>query len=146
MKLHIIAVGKKMPDWVNAGAAVFLKRFPKEYAVQFTEISPQKTSQLTSKAILNSIPQKSWVVALDVQGTEWSTPVLAQKFSQWQQQGTVTFLIGGADGLDEACLASADERWSLSKLTFPHAMVRVILLEQLYRAYTLLINHPYHRE
>lgn len=146
MKIQIIAVGHKMPAWVTAGVESYLPRFPREYALSITEIPAEKTAALTDTSIQQAILPKSWVVALDVLGKSWSTPALAQKLESWRGLGKpLCFLIGGPEGLSQNCLAHTHERWSLSPLTFPHPLVRVILIEQLYRAQSLLSNHPYHR-
>ena len=99
-----------------------------------------------SKRILSQIDASDHVVALDVIGKSWSTPELAEHLASWQQLGSdISLVIGGPDGLDPACLQRANQRWSLSALTLPHPLVRVMLAEQLYRAWTILQNHPYHR-
>jgi 23S rRNA (pseudouridine1915-N3)-methyltransferase len=96
--------------------------------------------------LLGALQPRDQVIALDVRGDSWDTPRLAQQLDGWMQAGAdVAFLIGGADGLSAACLARAQQRWSLSMLTFPHMLVRVVLAEQLYRAWSLLSGHPYHR-
>ncbi len=147
MKIQIIAVGNKMPAWVTAGIETYLPRFPREYALTITEILPEKTTALTALNIQQAILPKSWIVALDVLGKAWDTPILAKKLEHWRGLGkSLCFLIGGPTGLPKTSLALADECWSLSPLTFPHPLVRVILVEQLYRAQSLLSNHPYHRE
>lgn len=135
-----------MPGWVTAGVGEYLPRFPKEYTLTITEIPVEKTIALTDAQMQQAINPKSWVVALDVLGKPWSTPALAEKLEGWRGLGKpLCFLIGGPEGLSKACLARAQEHWSLSPLTFPHPLVRVILVEQLYRAQSLLNNHPYHR-
>lgn len=147
MKIQILAIGNKMPTWVIAGVEAYLPRFPKEYALTITEIPLEKTTALTDTSIQQAIFPKSWVIALDVLGKPWSTPELAKKLEHWRGLGKpLCFLIGGPEGLSETSLEQANERWSLSPLTFPHPLVRVILVEQLYRAQSLLRNHPYHRE
>jgi 23S rRNA (pseudouridine1915-N3)-methyltransferase len=100
-----------------------------------------------SEALLASVPDSNYIIALDGKGVQWTTVELANNMSQWMQGGrNVSFLIGGPDGLDQACLDRADSRWSLGHLTLPHMLVRVILAEQLYRAWSITQNHPYHRE
>lgn len=102
--------------------------------------------QLEGEKILAAIKPKSLVIALDDQGKQWSTPELACNLQRWRESGQdVSLLIGGADGLAEECLQKAQNIWSLSKLTFPHQLVRVIVAEQIYRAWTIINNHPYHR-
>ena len=136
-----------MPGWVTAGVNAYLPRFPREYTLSITEIPLEKTAAVTNEKMQQAIFPKSWVVALDVLGKPWNTPDLAKKLEGWRGLSKpLCFLIGGPDGLSSAILAQADERWSLSPLTFPHPLVRIILVEQLYRAQSLLSNHPYHRE
>jgi len=107
---------------------------------------PERARAEQAARLLRLVGRSDWVVALDVDGEGCSTQQLAQKLDHWRMQGRdVAFLIGGADGLDQSCLTRADEVISLSKLTFPHELVRIILAEQLYRAWTILSGHPYHR-
>ena len=154
MKLRIVAVGQKPPDWVVAGFSDYARRLPRELTLRLVEIPVAPRKQLPierarrqeGERILEQLAPRDWVVALDVAGAVYATEGLAQKFAAWQLQGRdVAFLIGGPDGLDPACLERADERFSLSALTFPHGLVRVMLAEQLYRAWTLHSGHPYHR-
>ncbi len=155
MKLLIAAVGHKMPDWVAAGCGEYVKRMPRELPLAVVEIKPEprgsKTrEQLTAaeKArILPAIAGCGRVVALDERGKDLTTQQLAQRLETWMQDGRDTaFLIGGADGLDAELKARADDMIRLSSLTLPHAMARLVLCEQLYRAVSVLKNHPYHRE
>lgn len=155
MQLHIIAVGKKMPSWVTTAFQEYQKRFPRDFAVQLTEIAQEKSNnqneivlmEREGKRMLSAIPKPSYSIALDVKGSLWNTTQLSEKLERWQTlTPTVNFFIGGPEGLSQSCLAIADERWSLSPLTFPHPMVRILLIEQLYRAWSLLNHHPYHRE
>lgn len=144
-----------MPGWITAGYEEFTKRMPTECQLNLIEIAPGQrgkkkdpTQALKAEAgkMLTSIPRGSKVIALDVNGQHWSTDELSMKLSSWMQEGRdVALLVGGPDGLDESCLAQSEQRWSLSALTFPHPLVRVILAEQLYRAVSILKNHPYHR-
>jgi rRNA large subunit m3Psi methyltransferase RlmH len=156
MKLKILAVGQKMPGWVAAGYQEYAKRMPRECSIEIIEIPPAKRtkqSQLNKiketegKKILSLIKENDYVVALEVKGKAWSTADLAKKLSAWQGiNPSIIFLIGGPDGLSADCLNRANEQWCLSPLTFPHPLVRVILAEQLYRGWSLMNNHPYHRE
>lgn len=155
MKLLIAAVGHRMPDWVAAGCDEYLKRMPRELPLAVVEIKPEprggKTrEQLTAaeKArILPAIAGCGRVVALDERGKDLTTQQLAQRLEAWMRDGRDTaFLIGGADGLDAGLKERADETIRLSSLTLPHAMARLVLCEQLYRAASVLKNHPYHRE
>ena len=155
MKLHLLAVGQKMPAWVEQGYQEYAQRMPAEVELVLREISPGKRGknadisrimQEEGQRIQMAIPKNNHIVALDVKGKAWSTEQLAQRLGQWMQSGQdVALLVGGPDGLSQACRDQADEYWSLSPLTFPHPLVRVILAEQLYRAWSVLRNHPYHR-
>lgn len=155
MRVRIIAVGTKMPSWVLEATHDYLKRFPREWAVEFVEIplGHRSKSQDTAKAIakegelmLAAIDDRERVIALDVQGKSWSTEQLSQQMESWQMEGNnMALLVGGPDGLAPECLVRADQRWSLSALTLPHPLVRVLLAEQLYRGWSILKNHPYHK-
>ena len=155
MRIHLIAVGTRMPQWVQYGYEEYAKRLPKECQLVLKEIEPAKRSKTTTvaklksdekKRILAALPKEALVVALDVKGKNVSTEQLAEKMSEWMFAGRdIALLVGGPDGLDEECLRLAQWKWSLSALTFPHPIVRVILAEQLYRAWSVTQNHPYHR-
>ncbi len=155
MRVRIIAVGTKMPSWVLEASEDYLKRFPREWSVEFVEIplghrkKPQDIAQAITKEgeqMLAAIDSRERVIALDVKGKSWSTPQLAQQMEAWQMDGrNIALLVGGPDGLSESCLQRADMKWSLSALTLPHPLVRVLLAEQLYRGWTILKNHPYHK-
>ncbi len=144
-----------MPAWVNQGCQDYLKRMPKECQVKLIEINPIKRTKNSDikriikeegQRLLSAIPKNNQVVALDVKGKAWSTPQLAEKMVTWMTSGQdISLLVGGAEGLSDACLNVASQHWSLSALTFPHPLVRVILAEQLYRGWTILKGHPYHR-
>jgi 23S rRNA (pseudouridine1915-N3)-methyltransferase len=155
MRIHLIAVGTRMPSWITSGYEEYAKRMPRECALQLVEIPPGKRqkSRTTAQAreeegrqMMAAIPRDSQVIALDVTGKSWNTQELAGQLMGWLGSGRdVALLVGGPDGLSRACLERADRLWSLSGLTFPHALVRVMLAEQLYRAWTLNQGHPYHR-
>jgi 23S rRNA (pseudouridine1915-N3)-methyltransferase len=155
VKIHLLAVGKRMPVWVTQGYEEYVRRMPPELSLQLTEITPARQSSKTTPAVLMrqegerllvAIPPGSRVIALDVRGRQWSTEDLAKEMESWMQNGRpVALLVGGPEGLDEACLQRAEQRWSLSPLTFPHPLVRILLAEQLYRAVSILHHHPYHR-
>ncbi len=155
MKLNLLAVGTKMPAWVTAGYEEYAKRLPRDCSLQLHEISPAKRGKSGSPSqwmreegerILAAIPNNHHVVALDVKGKSWGTEDLAKQLENWQADGRdVSLVVGGPDGLSAACLQRADQKWSLSALTLPHPLVRVVLAEQLYRAWTVRQNHPYHR-
>lgn len=155
MRLLIVAVGQRVPDWAQTAWDDYAKRFPFELKV---ELKAVKTEPRASKSldtlyaaerarIEAAIPKGCRVVALDERGTALSTMALAGKLKDWQLSGDdVALVIGGPDGLDPAFRQAAHERIRLSDLTLPHAMVRVLLIEQLYRAWSINANHPYHRE
>lgn len=154
MKLRMISVGHKMPDWVSQACGEYQKRFPRDIKLEIVEIKPEKRAagnsteniqRLESKRILDAVG-KDYCIALDERGKAWTTIQVADQFEHWQTLGRdICFIIGGADGLHADIKQHADRSWSLSPLTLPHAMVRVLLVEQLYRAYTVVIQHPYHR-
>ncbi len=155
MRVRIIAVGTKMPSWVTEASQDYLKRFPREWQVEFVEIGlgHRAKGQDVSKAIIKegeqmlaAIDPRERVIALDVKGKSWSTEQLSEQMVDWQMQGSnIALLVGGPDGLSPLCLQKAEQRWSLSALTLPHPLVRVLLAEQLYRGWTILKNHPYHK-
>lgn len=155
MRIHLIAVGTRMPSWVVEGYREYARRLPRECSLQLTEIPTAKRHKsLTAgqareqegQAMLAALPKDCNVVALDVRGKPWSTETLAARLEDWLASGRdVALLVGGADGLCEACLDRADLHWSLSALTYPHALVRIVVAEQLYRAWTITTGHPYHR-
>lgn len=156
MRLGIVAVGGKMPNWVNEGVNEYDRRMPRELKPTWREIplvrrgkdtTPTMLRDREGEKILKAIPSGDKVIALDVRGQCWSTEELAQQLKGWQMSGdNYSLLIGGPDGLSDACLARSSGRWSLSDLTLPHPLVRILLAEQLYRAWTINANHPYHRE
>lgn len=156
MKLKVIAVGHKMPKWVTEGYQEYAKRMPRECSLELIEIAPAKRTKQSDlskvveeegKKLLSAIKPTDHVVVLEVKGKQWSTADVAKKLSSWQGVNpVVVFVIGGPDGVSESCLKRANEQWCLSLLTFPHPLVRVVLAEQLYRGWSLMNNHPYHRE
>lgn len=156
MQIHFIAVGNRMPAWVQEGYYEYAKRLPRECELLLTEIAPGKRGKNCDTAriikeeggkMLAAIPQGAATVALEVEGRPWSTPELAKALQRWQNNGQpVALLVGGPEGLSEGVKHAAKESWSLSNLTFPHPLVRIIVAEQLYRAWSILNNHPYHRE
>ncbi len=156
MKIKLIAVGTKMPAWVEMAFVTYAQRLPKDCCLELIEIPVAKRTknQLADKwrekegrLILKAIEPSDWVVALEVEGQNWTTSKLAKQITNWQGNGSnVSLLVGGPDGLSTDCLARAQQKWSLSALTFPHPMVRVILAEAIYRAWSVTVNHPYHRE
>ena len=155
MRLRVIAVGTKMPAWVEQGVKEYQKRLPPELKLEIKELplgkrgkgaDIQRAIQSEGQQMLAAIGKGDTVIALDVLGKPWNTEKLAQELLDWQQLGNnVSLLIGGPDGLAPECLAAAHKKWSLSALTMPHPLVRILLTEQLYRAWTINSNHPYHR-
>ena len=159
MKLRIISVGHKMPAWVTTACAEYTKRMPREASLEIIEIKPEKRAAGNSTENIQLIEAKrileatgrDYIVALDERGQQPTTLELAEKFKTWLDGSTtqgrdIALVIGGADGLHASVKQQANWLWSLSKLTMPHALVRVMLAEQLYRAMTVIQNHPYHRE
>ncbi len=159
MKLRIISVGHKMPNWVETACLEYTKRMPREATLEIIEIKPEKRAAgnsteniqlIEAKRILDAVG-RDYLIALDERGQEVTTLQLAEKFRAWLDGATtsgrdIAFVIGGADGLHTSVKEKADWLWGLSKLTLPHAMARVMLAEQLYRAHSVIQNHPYHRE
>ncbi len=155
MKLLIVAVGQRVPDWAQTAWDDYAKRFPPELKVELKAVKTEPRGSRTveqlmaaeRKRIEEAIPKGTRIVALDERGTPLTTLALAAKLKDWQLGGDdVALVIGGPDGLEPAFRQGAHERIRLSDLTLPHAMVRVLLVEQLYRAWSVNANHPYHRE
>ncbi len=155
MKLLIVAVGQRVPDWAQTAWDDYAKRFPPELRVELKAVKTEPRGSKTveqlyaaeRKRIEEAIPRGTRIVALDERGTALTTVALAGKLKDWQLGGDdVALVIGGPDGLEPAFRQAAHERIRLSDLTLPHAMVRVLLIEQLYRAWSINANHPYHRE
>jgi len=144
-----------MPDWVITASQDYASRMPPHCALVLREVSAEKRPKqadlariqtLEGERLLAAVPNGSQVIALDGAGKAWSTEQLATQLDKWLASGQdMTLLVGGPEGLSSACLARAEQRWSLSPLTFPHPLVRVIVAEQLFRAWSILSNHPYHR-
>lgn len=155
MRIHLLAIGTKMPGWVADASAEYAGRMPPHCQLIIREIPAEKRTKHADLArirdaegekLLAAIPVGARVIALDVKGQSWSTEKLSQQLDGWLQHfPEVALLVGGPEGLSAACLQRADVRWSLSALTFPHPLVRVIIAEQLFRAWSILSNHPYHR-
>ncbi|ARU29357.1 23S rRNA (pseudouridine(1915)-N(3))-methyltransferase RlmH [Cellvibrio sp. PSBB006] len=155
MRIRIIAVGTKMPAWVETGYAEYAKRMPRDCVVELVELPLAQRGKNTDIAramekegeeMLAAIGKGEQVIALDVKGKPWSTEQLAEHMANWRMSGNnYCLLIGGPDGLAPQCLAQAHVRWSLSALTLPHPLVRIVVIEQLYRACSILQNHPYHK-
>jgi 23S rRNA (pseudouridine1915-N3)-methyltransferase len=156
VKLQLVAVGTKMPDWVQTGFMEYLRRFPKDMPFELIEVTAGKRSknadikrilEKEGEAMLAAVGKGNRIVTLDIPGQPWETPQLAQQLERWKLDGRdVSLLIGGPEGLAPACKAAAEQSWSLSALTLPHPLVRVLVAESLYRAWSITTNHPYHRE
>ena len=155
MRLWIVAVGQRVPDWAQTAYDDYAKRFPHEIKVELKAVKTEPRGSKTLETLYAAererieaaIPRGARIVVLDERGTSLSTKALAERLQGWQLSGgDVALVIGGPDGLDPAFRQSAHERIRLSDLTLPHAMVRVLLIEQLYRAWSVNAGHPYHRE
>ena len=154
MLLRIVAVGQRVPDWAQTAWDDYAKRFPPEIRIELKAVKTEPRGSKTLETLYAAerarieaaIPRGARIVALDERGETLSTPALARRLTLWQEQGDVALLIGGPDGLDPALRQAAHERIRLSDLTLPHAFARVLLVEQLYRAWSINAKHPYHRE
>ena len=155
MRIHLIAVGKRMPGWVEEGYLEYAKRLRGDVRLELLEIPAEprrkgadlKRIQVNEgKRQLQRIPPHCAVWALDQHGSQWDTRQLSQRMGRWMQDGRdLALLVGGPEGLSAECLQRAEGKWALSKLTLPHPLVRVVVAEQLYRAWSLMSGHPYHR-
>ena len=155
MRLRVVALGQRMPAWVDEGWDEYARRMPPEFPVELAALKPEprdrgkRAAQILAAEALRIAPacRRASVVALDERGERWTTRTLADKLARWRIEGRdVAFVIGSADGLAESVKRDASAAFSLSALTLPHGLVRIILAEQLYRAVSLLSGHPYHRE
>jgi 23S rRNA (pseudouridine1915-N3)-methyltransferase len=159
MRISVHAVGGKMPGWVEQACAEYQRRLPREWRFSWRDVPLARRGNSAGSAgeiaagiaqegaqLLRGLTPAESVIALDVGGQLLSTEQLAAAVRQWQMDGeSVRLLIGGPDGLSPECLRGARQRWSLGRLTLPHPLVRIVLLEQLYRAWTISVGHPYHR-
>lgn len=155
MQIYLVAVGRRMPQWVDQAYNEYARRMPRHCSLKLIEINAGKRSKSADVArinrdegerLLEAIPAGSRVIALERTGKEKTTEKLAAGMEKWLAGGQdVVLLVGGPEGLSQACLDRADECWSLSKMTFAHPLVRVVLAEQLYRAWSIIANLPYHR-
>lgn len=155
MKINLVCVGTKMPAWVEAGFSEYSKRLPADFALSVTEVPLGKRGKSgdikqaikkETDAVLAKIREADHVVALEVTGKRLSTEALAQRVDDIRMDGkNIALLVGGPDGLGQECRDRANEQWSLSALTLPHPLVRIVLAEQIYRAWSILNAHPYHR-
>jgi 23S rRNA (pseudouridine1915-N3)-methyltransferase len=155
MRVTVHSVAGKMPRWVDEAVREYEKRLPRELGLQWRDVPLATRSpsideatlrERDGEALLKGLKPGDHCVALDGRGKAWSTEELAAQLEGWMMRGQpLSLLIGGPDGLSEACLSAASQRWSLGPLTLPHPLVRVLLAEQLYRAWTITVGHPYHR-
>ncbi len=155
MRITILAVGQRQPAWADAAVSDYLSRFPAEFKVELKQVKAEQRSAnapmariLSAEAarIRAAVPNGAQLIALDEHGNDWTTQKLADQLRRWRDSAEdVAFAIGGADGLDQDLKRDARMRLRLSSLTLPHALARVVLAEQLYRAWSVLANHPYHR-
>jgi 23S rRNA (pseudouridine1915-N3)-methyltransferase len=155
MRVMIVAVGDKPPAWVREGCNEYAKRLPRHLAPALIEVPPGERGKgrdvaraiaAEGERVLSLLPDDAHVIGLDERGKPWTSVFLSRQLGMWQQDGRdVAFLIGGPEGHSPAVLAHVDHLWSLGPLTLPHMLVRLVLVEQLYRAWSLLHNHPYHR-
>ncbi len=156
MRIQIIAVGTRMPDWVEQGYQEYQRRFSGDLQLYLTEIAAGKRGknadlkrilQKEGELTLAAVPKGNRIVTLEVTGKPMDTPELARNLKKWQMDGRdVSLLIGGPEGLSPECIAASEHKWSLSPLTLPHPLVRIIVAESVYRAWSVNNNHPYHRE
>ena len=155
MQLTVAAVGQRMPSWVQTAWIEYAKRFPRGMPLELKEIPLAKRTRNANidslrlaegDVLLASAPAGHRLIALDERGRQWSTLELAQQMENWmREERGVCFLVGGPDGLADPCREQASDVWALGRLTLPHPLVRAVLAEQLYRAWTITQNHPYHR-
>lgn len=155
LKVELVAVGTRAPDWIEAGISDYVSRMKRECQFSIREIKtadrrkPQSVAVYKAEegaSMLAAVSSSARLIAMDSGGQPWSTEQLAAKIETWSQMTNhFQFLIGGPDGLDQKCLDRADDTWSLSSLTFPHFLVRLLLSEQIYRALSINGHHPYHR-
>lgn len=155
LKLRVVALGHRMPAWVTEGWREYVERLPRDFAVDLVELKPEPRDRgrpvaalLAAEATrLAAACRGAGIVALDERGEAWSTRRFAERLARWRDDAReIAFIIGSADGLDPALKRDAEARFSLSALTLPHGLARVLLAEQIYRAASLIAGHPYHRE
>ena len=155
MRIRLITVGSKMPGWVEEGYTEYSRRLGADLKLELVEIPLNRRSkgadvnrlqEKEANQMLAAVGQGDLVVTMEIKGKAWSTEQLADKMGDWMHSGrNVSLLVGGPEGLHPGCMAQADLRWSLSPLTLPHPLVRVVVAEQVYRAWSILKNHPYHK-
>lgn len=155
MRAHVLTVAERAPAWVKQGFDDYAQRLTHKLPLVLTELplgprgkaaDPKRAIADEGQRMFAALPRQARVIALDGRGEQWSSQALAKQLAAWMQDGRdLAFLIGGPDGLAPQCLMVAHQKWSLGALTLPHALVRIVLAEQLYRAVSMLGNHPYHR-
>jgi len=155
MKINLICIGKKMPSWIQTGIDHYQKQLPKSLNFNLITIDAQKhkgsdinkIKELEGELLINACKGANLIIAFDEKGKQHTTKAIAQNLNNWQLNGeNVALLIGGADGLSDKVKQHANQSWGLSNLTLPHSMARLLAVEQIYRAHSLLTNHPYHRD
>jgi 23S rRNA (pseudouridine1915-N3)-methyltransferase len=153
LKIKIISIGNKMPSWINEAFDGYISKLNHNFSPQLIEIKPEKKFDSIEQKKMSEAEKilthldKEFLIMLDEKGVQFTSQELAQKLNHWSEHFKhITFVVGGADGIHEDILQKANLIWSLSKSTFPHALVRILVAEQLYRAHSILENHPYHRE
>ncbi|MEX1081144.1 MAG: 23S rRNA (pseudouridine(1915)-N(3))-methyltransferase RlmH [Halofilum sp. (in: g-proteobacteria)] len=155
MRFHLVAVGTKTPDWVSAGFDDYARRLHGGARLALHEVAggarrgeadPERIRAEEAQRLRGALPRRAYRIALDQRGQRMDSQAIAERLREWNRTGAeIAFLVGGAEGLAGELVAESEERWSLSPLTLPHALVRIVLAEQLYRALSILHNHPYHR-
>ena len=155
MRIHLIAIGRRRPGWERDGYREYAHRMPPELSLELHEMASSKRTKRSraelgvedeGRRLVAAIPAGARVVALDERGSRWTTLDLASRIERWMHDGRdLALLVGGADGLAPSCIEAAEHRWSLSPLTLPHGLARIVVAEQLYRASTIIRRHPYHR-
>ena len=155
MKVNLITIGKKMPDWISQGIQHYQKQLPANYNFTITNLNSQtrktnstkKTKDLEAKLLLEAAKDSTILIAFDEHGKQQSSQMIAKSIENWKLEGqNVALIIGGADGISSEVKQHCNQLWGLSNLTMTHAMARLLVIEQIYRGYSLLSNHPYHRE
>jgi 23S rRNA (pseudouridine1915-N3)-methyltransferase len=153
MKIRLLAVGTRLPGWINEGVDAYARRLPAENSLHVEELALSRRGAAVERVrdegerLLKKVDRSHHVVVLDEAGNSYTSRELAEELDRWRQLGTdVALLVGGPDGLADACRDRANGAWSLSRHTLPHGLVRVLVAEQIYRAWTLLTGHPYHRD
>jgi len=155
MKINLIVIGKKMPDWIQTGINHYQKQLPAQLNFKLIALDAQKRKgkniaqikELEGEIIIKATQGSSLIIAFDEHGKQHTTKEIAKHLGDWQQHGeNISLIIGGADGLSDSVKTHVNQLWGLSNLTLPHSMARLLAIEQIYRAHSLLTNHPYHRE